>query len=117
MSDLLVYWHHIFGFGQVWQGRTVEYLNSVRSSLLEQISFREAPFILLTTILVLYLRLRLRRAKAAMVPSSEGKSRPEPQLELASALRSCRGVLVGIGLITAMLNVLYLTGSFFMLEV
>ncbi|WFU26422.1 type I secretion system permease/ATPase [Bradyrhizobium sp. CB1717] len=35
----------------------------------------------------------------------------------SSPLQACRGVLVGLGLITAMLNVLYLTGSFFMLEV
>src|SRR3954469_20733636 len=38
-------------------------------------------------------------------------------LELGSALRACRGAFLGIGLITGMINVLYLTGSFFMLEV
>src|SRR3954469_21266422 len=37
--------------------------------------------------------------------------------ELASFLTSCCGALLGIGLMTAMINVLYLTGSFFMLEV
>ena len=35
--------------------------------------------------------------------------------ELKAALRACRGGFVGIGLMTASLNVLYLTGSFFML--
>ncbi|WP_256570588.1 type I secretion system permease/ATPase [Bradyrhizobium sp. CCGUVB1N3] len=42
------------------------------------------------------------------------ENRPPRAHEL---LRAGRGVLVGLGLITAMLNVLYLTGSFFMLEV
>src|SRR5262249_42490053 len=41
-------------------------------------------------------------------------SRP---VELSSALRACRGAFVGIGLLSAVLNVLYLTGSFFMLAV
>lgn len=38
-------------------------------------------------------------------------------LNLSWALRSCRDACIGIGLISALLNVLYLTGSFFMLEV
>jgi ATP-binding cassette subfamily C protein len=37
--------------------------------------------------------------------------------ELQLALRSLRAPLVGIGLISAVINLLYLTGSFFMLEV
>jgi len=37
--------------------------------------------------------------------------------ELSKALRACRGAFVGIGVMSAMINVLYLTGSFFMLEV
>src|SRR5262249_48283078 len=41
-------------------------------------------------------------------------SRP---VELSSALRACRGAFVGIALLSAVLNVLYLTGSFFMLAV
>ena len=32
-------------------------------------------------------------------------------------LHACRGAFVGIGLFSALLNVLYLTGSFFMLAV
>ena len=37
--------------------------------------------------------------------------------ELAAALKACRSAFVGIGVMSAMINVLYLTGSFFMLEV
>ena len=37
--------------------------------------------------------------------------------DLRAALRSCRGAFVGVGLMSAMISVLYLTGSFFMLEV
>ena len=37
--------------------------------------------------------------------------------ELAGAISSCRGAFLGIALMTGMLNVLYLTGSFFMLEI
>jgi ATP-binding cassette subfamily C protein PrsD len=37
--------------------------------------------------------------------------------ELSAALRACRSAFIGIGVMSAMINVLYLTGSFFMLEV
>ncbi len=37
--------------------------------------------------------------------------------ELAEALRACRGAFVGVGLISCMINLLYLTGSMFMLQV
>lgn len=37
--------------------------------------------------------------------------------ELAGALRACRNALIGVGLISCMINILYLTGSLFMLEV
>jgi len=40
-----------------------------------------------------------------------------PSTELAGALRSCRGALVGIGVFTALINVLMLTGPLFMLQV
>lgn len=40
-----------------------------------------------------------------------------PRTELAEALRSCRTSYLGVALFTAVLNVLYLTGSFFMLQV
>src|SRR5688572_23492111 len=37
--------------------------------------------------------------------------------ELASALRACRGALIGVALVSSVINLLYLTGSFFMLEI
>jgi ATP-binding cassette subfamily C protein len=37
--------------------------------------------------------------------------------ELSAALESCRSALSGVALFTALLNVLYLTGSFFMLQI
>ena len=37
--------------------------------------------------------------------------------ELGDALRSCRNAFIGLGVISCMINVLYLTGSLFMLEV
>ena len=37
--------------------------------------------------------------------------------ELAAALRSCRGALLAIGLVSGMSNVLMLTGAMFMLEI
>ncbi len=42
---------------------------------------------------------------------------PSPQPELGSALRACRDAFLGVGLISFMINLLYLTGSIFMLEV
>ncbi len=37
--------------------------------------------------------------------------------ELGEALRACRGAFVGVGLMSCVINLLYLTGSIFMLEV
>jgi PrtD family type I secretion system ABC transporter len=37
--------------------------------------------------------------------------------ELGEALRACRAAFIGVGLMSCMINVLYLTGSIFMLEV
>src|SRR5262249_3586663 len=37
--------------------------------------------------------------------------------ELAAAVSACRSAFLGIALMTGILNVLYLTGSFFMLEI
>jgi ATP-binding cassette subfamily C protein len=51
------------------------------------------------------------------VPAPPNLSQSSRPVELSSALRACRGAFVGIGLISAVLNVLYLTGSFFMLAV
>ena len=40
-----------------------------------------------------------------------------PRSELAGAISACRGAFLGIAVMTGVLNVLYLTGSFFMLEI
>src|SRR3954452_2318267 len=37
--------------------------------------------------------------------------------ELGEALRSCRSAFIGVGIMSCMINLLYLTGSIFMLEV
>src|SRR5215469_7819934 len=42
---------------------------------------------------------------------------PSPRTELGVALRACRSAFIGVGLMSCMINILYLTGSFFMLEV
>lgn len=41
----------------------------------------------------------------------------KPRSELSAALKSCRSAFIGVALFSAMLNILYLTGSFYMLEV
>jgi PrtD family type I secretion system ABC transporter len=41
----------------------------------------------------------------------------QPRSELSDALRACRGAFLGVGAMSCMINLLYLTGSFFMLEV
>src|ERR1700683_2639994 len=37
--------------------------------------------------------------------------------ELGEALRACRSAFIGVGIMSCMINLLYLTGSLFMLEV
>src|ERR1700724_2190785 len=37
--------------------------------------------------------------------------------ELGEALRACRSAFIGVGVMSCMINLLYLTGSLFMLEV
>src|SRR3569832_2006889 len=37
--------------------------------------------------------------------------------ELGDALRACRAAVIGVGVMSCMINLLYLTGSIFMLEV
>ena len=39
------------------------------------------------------------------------------QSELGIALRACRNAFIGVGVMSCMINLLYLTGSIFMLEV
>lgn len=40
-----------------------------------------------------------------------------PRSELGTALNACRSAFIGVGVMSCVINVLYLTGSFFMLEV
>ena len=40
-----------------------------------------------------------------------------PRSELGEALRACRSAFIGVGVMSCMINLLYLTGSLFMLEV
>ena len=54
---------------------------------------------------------------AATPPARAVRSDLGPRSELRAALAACRGALIGIGLMTTVLNVLYLTGSIFMLEI
>jgi PrtD family type I secretion system ABC transporter len=52
-----------------------------------------------------------------MQKTGAGSSRKAARSELREALRSCRIAFIGVGLISCMVNLLYLTGSIFMLEV
>jgi PrtD family type I secretion system ABC transporter len=40
-----------------------------------------------------------------------------PRSELGQAMQACRGAFIGVGLMSCMVNLLYLTGSVFMLEI
>src|SRR5205814_8024512 len=42
---------------------------------------------------------------------------PVRRSELGEALRACRNAFLGVGIMSCMINLLYLTGSIFMLEV
>src|ERR1700749_118035 len=44
-------------------------------------------------------------------------SAPLRRSELGDALRACRSALIGVGVMSCIINLLYLTGSIFMLEV
>src|SRR4051812_28260713 len=52
-----------------------------------------------------------------MMISAANDRRARAASELRGALAACRGAFLGIGLMSGMINLLYLTGSFFMLEV
>src|ERR1700751_409497 len=45
------------------------------------------------------------------------KKSPDRSSELSAALRRCRAAFIGVGIMSGMINILYLTGSFLMLEV
>jgi PrtD family type I secretion system ABC transporter len=46
-----------------------------------------------------------------------GRAAPQARSELAQALSACRRALIALGLASALVNILYLTGSLYMLEV
>jgi ATP-binding cassette subfamily C protein PrsD len=52
-----------------------------------------------------------------MARSLSSSTSPGQQEDLAFAWRACRAAIFGVALISALVNVLYLTGSFFMLEI
>jgi len=89
------------------------YAEGLRSAGPVEFAVRASPFVAAAFIPILLAWTR-RRARTPAPPS---RDRPAQPHDLPSLLRACRSVLVGLGLITAMLNVLYLTSSFFMLEV
>ena len=49
--------------------------------------------------------------------SQEGSKSGSAKSELGAALAACRGAFIGTAAMSMFLNILYLTGSFFMLEV
>ena len=46
-----------------------------------------------------------------------GRARNETRRPVEAALRSCRKGLIGIGIFSCIMNVLLLTGPFFMLQI
>ena len=52
-----------------------------------------------------------------MASHAKTLSKTPERSELSSALKRCRNAFIGIGVMSGMINILYLTGSFFMLEV
>ncbi|WP_246708810.1 MULTISPECIES: type I secretion system permease/ATPase [Bradyrhizobium] len=89
-----------------WCGQVLGYPEELASLTMRVGLFAAAAFILI--------RLVWKRRRAAAAPRENVPPHAHP---VSTPLQACRSVLVGLGLITAMLNVLYLTGSFFMLEV
>src|SRR5262245_7561032 len=107
MPDSVTTWcGHLCRSAAAWCGQV---LGSPEE--LVRFTTRVGPFVAVALILIALVWKRRRAAAAAR------ENQPPHAHHLSSPLHACRGVLVGLGLITAMLNVLYLTGSFFMLEV
>ena len=112
MPDSFAAWcGHLPQSAAAWCGQVLGYPEELAA---DPVSFamRVGPFVAAALILIV---LVWKRRRAAATAARENQ--PPHRHDLPSLLQACRGVLVGLGLITAMLNVLYLTGSFFMLEV
>ena len=58
-----------------------------------------------------------RRALTKVAHTAAPQSPRSEKSEIRGALAACRGALIGIGMLTVVINVLTLTGSLFMLEV
>ena len=50
-------------------------------------------------------------------PTAQSATRRQGESELSAALRSCRGILVSVAVFSGIINILMLTGAFYMLEV
>ena len=53
----------------------------------------------------------------ALMNLARGPGRPTPSSELREALAACWHAFIAIGLMSGLINILYLTGSFYMLEI
>ena len=112
MADSFAAWcGHLPQAAAAWCGQVLGYPEELAA---DPVSFtvRVGPFVAAALILIVPVWKR-RRAPA----TAARENQPPHRHDLPSPLQACRGAFVGIGLITAVLNVLYLTGSFFMLEV
>src|SRR3954466_3517494 len=52
-----------------------------------------------------------------MLPVKAHPHHQPPRSELGAALRACRGAFIGVAVFSGIINILMLTGSFYMLEV
>lgn len=114
MSDLVIeYWHPAVASAQTLVGKILANPDELRRADPVEFAASAIPVVVIVlTLILLYRWWRRRRS-----PAGRHAIRADHPHDLPSLLRACRSVLVGLGLITAMLNVLYLTSSFFMLEV
>src|SRR5437763_3433440 len=53
----------------------------------------------------------------ALMNLARASGRPAPSSELREALAACWHAFIAVGLMSGLINILYLTGSFYMLEV
>ena len=91
------------------------------------LSFPALLQVAIATLLLIVSLRGLRRARGRQSSgSSTSSTRPDtqtgnisvaPGAELSAALKSCQGAFIGIGAFSGIINILALTGSFFMLEI
>src|SRR5438876_12330037 len=101
VSDFVVeYWHPIVAAAQAWLGQILGNPDGLRSAGPVEFAVRASPFVAAAFIPILLAWTR-RRARTPAPPSRDHADRPAQPHDLPSLLRACRGVLVGLGLITA----------------